>query len=288
MKIKTILALLLCLLMLCPLVAFAESEPVAAGQGLIITEICYNPAWREGDEQIEDNADVFSYVEIYNPTDQTLSLSELSLSYRADDGTILASGALICAGDTPALASGEIAVILLYNQKNWTVLGLDNTADCAAAVWETFVDLHGIADVLDQNHLYIATNKEFKLDNASEIEVGAEITADTFAAGDKIDVTGTTKGRGFAGGIKRWGLHRLRMTHGTGPVHRQVGSMGANSSPSRIFKNKKMAGHYGNEQVTILNLTVVKVDAERNLIAVKGAVPGNRGGIVFIRTAVKA
>lgn len=130
--------------------------------------------------------------------------------------------------------------------------------------------------------------KEFKLDNASEVEVGAEITAETFAAGDKIDVTGTTKGRGFAGGIKRWGLHRLRMTHGTGPVHRQVGSMGANSSPSRIFKNKKMAGHYGNEQVTILNLTVVKVDAERNLIAVKGAVPGNRGGIVFIRTAVKA
>lgn len=130
--------------------------------------------------------------------------------------------------------------------------------------------------------------KEFKLDDAQNFEVGAEIKADTFAAGDKIDVTGMTKGRGFSGGIKRWGLHRLRMTHGTGPVHRQVGSMGANSSPSRIFKNKKMAGHYGNEQVTILNLTVVKVDAERNLIAVKGAVPGNRGGIVFIRTAVKA
>ena len=130
--------------------------------------------------------------------------------------------------------------------------------------------------------------KEFKLDDAASIEVGTEFKADVFAAGDKIDVTGTTKGRGFAGGIKRWGLHRLRMSHGTGPVHRQVGSMGANSSPSRIFKNKKMAGHYGNEQVTVLNLTVVKVDAERNLIAVKGAVPGNRGGIVFLRTAVKA
>ncbi len=129
--------------------------------------------------------------------------------------------------------------------------------------------------------------KEFKLENASELNVGDTLTADTFASGEKIDVTGTTKGRGFSGVIKRWGCHRLRMTHGTGPVHRQAGSMGANSDPSRIMKNKKMAGQYGNEQVTILNLEVVKVDAERNLIAVKGAVPGSRGGIVFVRSTVK-
>ncbi len=130
--------------------------------------------------------------------------------------------------------------------------------------------------------------KEFKLDNASEIEVGAEIKADTFAAGDKIDVTGTTKGRGFAGGIKRWGLHRLRMTHGTGPVHRQVGSMGACSTPSRVMKNKRLPGHMGVEQVTVQNLNVVKVDAEKNIILVKGAVPGPKGGILTIKDSIKA
>ena len=129
--------------------------------------------------------------------------------------------------------------------------------------------------------------KEFRLDNSSELEVGATLTSDVFQAGDKIDVTGVSKGHGFSGVIKRWGCHRLRMTHGTGPVHRQAGSMGANSDPSRIMKNKKMAGQYGNVQVTVLNLEIVKVDAERNLLAVKGAVPGARGGIVFIRNAVK-
>ncbi|MBO7401180.1 MAG: 50S ribosomal protein L3 [Clostridia bacterium] len=129
--------------------------------------------------------------------------------------------------------------------------------------------------------------KEFRLDNASELEVGATLTSDVFQAGDKIDVTGVSKGHGFSGVIKRWGCHRLRMTHGTGPVHRQAGSMGANSDPSRIMKNKKMAGQYGNVQVTVLNLEIVKVDAERNLLAVKGAVPGARGGIVFVRNTVK-
>ncbi len=129
--------------------------------------------------------------------------------------------------------------------------------------------------------------KEFRLDNASELEVGATLTSDVFQAGDKIDVTGISKGHGFSGVIKRWGCHRLRMTHGTGPVHRQAGSMGANSDPSRIMKNKKMAGQYGNVQVTVLNLEIVKVDAERNLLAVKGAVPGARGGIVFVRNTVK-
>lgn len=129
--------------------------------------------------------------------------------------------------------------------------------------------------------------KEFRLDDCASLNVGDEIKADVFEAGEKVDVTGITKGHGYSGAIKRWNHHRLRMTHGTGPVHRQVGSMGANSTPSRVYKNKKMAGQYGNEQVTTLNLSVVKIDAEKNLIAIKGAVPGNRGGIVFIRSAVK-
>ena len=129
--------------------------------------------------------------------------------------------------------------------------------------------------------------KEFRLDGAAEMNVGDTVTADTFEVGEKVDVTGITKGRGYSGVIKRWGAHRLRMTHGTGPVHRQVGSMGANSTPSRVFKNKKMAGQYGNEKVTVLNLEVVKIDADNNLIAVKGAVPGSRGGIVCIRNTVK-
>ena len=130
--------------------------------------------------------------------------------------------------------------------------------------------------------------KEFRLDNAAEMNVGDIIAADTFVAGDRVDVTGTSKGHGYSGVIKRWNCHKLRMTHGVGPVHRQPGSMGANSSPSRIFKNKKMAGQYGNEQVTVQNLDVVRVDAEKNLIAVKGAIPGAKGGIVFVRNTVKA
>jgi large subunit ribosomal protein L3 len=129
--------------------------------------------------------------------------------------------------------------------------------------------------------------KEFRLDDCSALNVGDTITADTFAAGDKVDVTGITKGRGYTGAIKRWNLHKLRMTHGVGPVHRQSGSMGV-IDPARIFKNKKMAGQYGNEQVTVLNLKVVKIDAEKNLIAVKGAIPGAKDGIVFIRDSVKA
>ena len=130
--------------------------------------------------------------------------------------------------------------------------------------------------------------KEFRLEDAASMNVGDTITADTFAAGEKVDVTGTSKGHGYSGAVKRWGHHILRMTHGTGPIHRQVGSMGANSTPSRVFKNKKMAGQYGNVKSTVLNLEVVKVDAEKNLIAVKGAVPGSRGNIVFLRDSVKA
>ena len=129
--------------------------------------------------------------------------------------------------------------------------------------------------------------KEFRLDDVSAMNVGDVITVDTFAAGDKVDVTGITKGRGYTGVVKRWNHHTLRATHGTGPIHRQPGSMGV-IDPARIFKNKKMAGQYGNEQVTVLNLKVVKIDAEKNLIAIKGAVPGAKDGIVFIRDSVKA
>ena len=129
--------------------------------------------------------------------------------------------------------------------------------------------------------------KEFRLDDCSAYEIGAVVTVDTFAQGEKVDITGITKGHGYTGAIKRWNLAKLRMTHGVGPVHRQSGSMGV-IDPARIFKNKKMAGQWGNEQVTIQNLSVVKIDAEKNLIAVKGAVPGAKGGIVFIRDSVKA
>ena len=130
--------------------------------------------------------------------------------------------------------------------------------------------------------------KEFRLEDAEKYNVGDVIAVDTFAAGEKVDVTGVTKGHGYSGAVKRWGHHMLQATHGTGPIHRQVGSMGANSTPSRVFKNKKMAGQYGNEKLTVLNLEVVKVDAEKNLIAIKGAIPGARGGIVVIRDSVKA
>ena len=128
--------------------------------------------------------------------------------------------------------------------------------------------------------------KEFRLEDCSA-NVGDFITVETFAAGDKVDVTGTTKGRGYTGAIKRWNLHLLGKTHGIGPIHRQSGSMGV-IDPARIFKNKKMAGQYGNEQVTVQNLKVVKIDAETNLIAIKGAIPGAKDGIVFIRDSVKA
>ncbi len=129
--------------------------------------------------------------------------------------------------------------------------------------------------------------KEFRLDDCSAVNVGDVITADTFAAGDKVDVTGMTKGRGYTGAIKRWNLHMLGATHGIGPIHRQSGSMGV-IDPARIFKNKKMAGQYGNEQVTVQNLKIVKIDAEKNLIAVKGAIPGAKDGIVFICDSIKA
>ena len=130
--------------------------------------------------------------------------------------------------------------------------------------------------------------KEFRLDDCSAYSVGDVVSVETFAVGDKVDVTGTTKGHGYTGVIKRWNQHRLKMTHGAGPVHREPGSMGACSSPSRIFKGKGMAGHMGTDTVTVQNLVIVKVDAENNLIAIKGAVPGPKGGVLCITDAVKA
>ena len=129
--------------------------------------------------------------------------------------------------------------------------------------------------------------KEFRLDDCSALNVGDVIAADTFAEGDKVDITGMTKGRGYTGAIKRWNLHKLQATHGVGPIHRQSGSMGV-IDPARIFKNKKMAGQYGNEKVTVQNLKIVKIDSEKNLIAVKGAIPGAKEGIVFVRASIKA
>lgn len=129
--------------------------------------------------------------------------------------------------------------------------------------------------------------KEFRLEDDSAYNVGDEIKVDIFQEGDKIDVTGISKGHGYAGTVKRWGTHRGPMTHGSG-YHRGVGSMGACSTPSRVMKNKRLPGHMGVEQVTVQNLDVVKVDAEKNIILVKGAVPGPKGGVVTICNSVKA
>ena len=126
------------------------------------------------------------------------------------------------------------------------------------------------------------TLREFRFDNCDAFNVGDIVKADTFAPGERVDVCGTSKGKGYAGAIKRWNFHRLKESHGTGPVARHAGSLGACSSPSRVFKGMKAAGHLGAERVTVQNLDVVKVDAENNLIAVRGAIPGPRGGVVLL------
>lgn len=129
--------------------------------------------------------------------------------------------------------------------------------------------------------------REFDLDNASELELGAIIKADTFKSGDFVDVTGTSKGHGYTGVIKRWNASRGRMTHGGGPVHRHQGSLGAGTTPGHIYKGRDGAGQMGNEQVTVLNLDVVQVDPELGIIAVRGAIPGPKGGVVFLHNSVK-
>ena len=132
------------------------------------------------------------------------------------------------------------------------------------------------------------TLKEFKFEDISAYHVGDLIKADVFENGDKVDVTGTSKGKGYAGVIKRHGQHRIDMTHGAGPVHRHAGSMGSSADPSRIMPGKKQAGHMGVDQVTVQNLDIVKVDAELNLIAIRGAVPGPKGSIVYVKSTAKA
>ncbi len=129
--------------------------------------------------------------------------------------------------------------------------------------------------------------KEFQLDGSESMNVGDTILADAFAAGDHIDVVGISKGKGYAGSIKRWNTHSQEHTHGVGPVHRSVGSTGANTDPSRVLPGKKMPGHLGAEQVTVQNLIVVKVDAEANLIAIRGAIPGPKGGVVYLKSTTK-
>ena len=128
---------------------------------------------------------------------------------------------------------------------------------------------------------------EFRLDNAAEMNVGDVIKADAFKEGDKVDVTGISKGKGYAGVIKRWGAQRTPTTHGGGPVHRHAGSMGSSTDPSRILPGKKMPGHMGAEQVTVQNLDVVKVDPDLNMIVIRGAIPGPKGGIVYVKSTVK-
>jgi large subunit ribosomal protein L3 len=129
--------------------------------------------------------------------------------------------------------------------------------------------------------------KEFPLDDCSKYEVGDQLGADVFAVGDFVDVTGTSKGHGYQGVIKRHGASRLKETHGTGPVHRHAGSMGSGTDPSRIFKGKIGAGQMGDEQVTVQNLDIVQVDNELGLIAVRGAIPGPKGGVVYVKNTVK-
>ena len=132
------------------------------------------------------------------------------------------------------------------------------------------------------------TLREFRLDDISGLNIGDVLKADVFAAGDAVDVVGISKGKGYAGTIKRWNNHRLRESHGSGPVARHAGSMGSCSTPSRVFKGKRLPGHLGTEKVTVQNLKVVKVDAENNLIAIKGAIPGPKGGVIVIADSVKA
>ncbi|NLT17960.1 MAG: 50S ribosomal protein L3 [Firmicutes bacterium ADurb.Bin080] len=129
--------------------------------------------------------------------------------------------------------------------------------------------------------------REMKLDNSADYSVGDKIGCSIFSVGDHVDVTGNTRGRGFSGTIQRWGTHRGPMAHGSG-YHRGVGSLSANSSPSRVFKNKKMPGQYGNEKVTIQNLEVVRVDEARNVLLISGGIPGAKGSIVFVKSSCKS
>ncbi len=130
--------------------------------------------------------------------------------------------------------------------------------------------------------------RELRLNDCDKFEVGSDIKCDIFTDGEMVDVSGVSKGHGFSGAIKRWNQHRLKMSHGTGPVHRSVGSTGANSTPSKVIKGLHMPGQFGHDNVTVQNLKVVKVDAERNVLLIRGAVPGPKGGLITVKTAVKS
>lgn len=130
--------------------------------------------------------------------------------------------------------------------------------------------------------------KEFKFANAAKFDIGSDIFCDIFTDGDVVDVSGISKGHGFTGVIKRWNQHRLKMTHGTGPTHRSLGSTGANSTPSKVIKGLHMAGQFGCDKVTIQNLKVVKVDKDKNVLLIRGAIPGPKGGLVTVKQAVKS
>ncbi len=139
----------------------------------------------------------------------------------------------------------------------------------------------------ENNKTFKRVIREFRFADCNKYKVGDVIKCDIFSGGDVVDVVGVSKGRGFTGAIKRWNQHRLKMTHGTGPVHRERGSTGANSTPSKVIKGLHMAGHYGHERVTIKNLKIIKVDTERNVLLIKGAIPGPKGGLVTVKEAVK-
>lgn len=130
--------------------------------------------------------------------------------------------------------------------------------------------------------------KELRLSDCDKFEVGSDIKCDIFSDGEMVDVSGVSKGHGFSGAIKRWNQHRLKMSHGTGPVHRERGSTGANSTPSKVIKGLHMAGQFGHDNVTVQNLKVVKVDVARNVLLIRGAVPGPKGGLITVRDAVKS
>lgn len=184
--------------------------------------------------------------------------------------TVIAAGPCVVAQKKTEEKDGYVAVQLGYEEVKESKLSKPEIGHLKKG------------DLAMMKHL-----KEFKLNNAAELNVGDVIKADTFAEGDKVDVTGVSKGHGYQGAIKRHGAQRTPTTHGGGPVHRHAGSMGSTSTPSRIFKGHIGAGQMGVEQVTVQNLDVVKVDAELGLIAVRGAIPGPKGGIVFVKNTVK-
>ena len=163
----------------------------------------------------------------------------------------------------------------------------------ASDAWEDEKAAHAKHTVEQAKEININDDEwgKYILSHISELKEDLErfvfLSKHTFVAGDRVDVTGTSKGHGFSGTIAKWNFHRQKMSHGGGPIHRHVGSIGANTFPAKVFKGKKMAGRWGNERVTVQNLKVVKVDTERNILLIKGAIPGAKGSLVSVKSAVK-